>query len=402
MIEKEYEVPVIMYHSIGVPNKNWIWNYLTCPFEAFEQQLIAIKEKGLTTISLNQLHDYMVKSKPIPSKSIVLTFDDGYADIWVFAYPLLKKYDMCGTVFINPEFVDKRGGFKTHYANNGQIDGLDGDGFLSWDEIKKMDEEGVVFSESHALTHTWYPISNKIIDFRHPEDSYTWMTWNGNTDLKHSLQIDNKTLANLGQPVYEHEKSLMAKKCFIDLKLEKHIVDYVANNGKEAFFNKKNWRDILTSQVEMYNEGNDFEPTYESDEDYFQRIEFELKSTKVILEEKLNRKITFLCWPGGSATKKGMEIALSLGYQLFNSARDMSKSQRKMIKNVQGGGIRVKRFTPLIYFNQEENFNSKIKYANKFWMKLYLYRFLNKPFSKVIFKFCTIVANAYYKKILKY
>ena len=48
-----------------------------------------------------------LKGKNIPEKSIVLTFDDGYADIWIYAYPLLKKYGMCGTVFINPDFVDR-------------------------------------------------------------------------------------------------------------------------------------------------------------------------------------------------------------------------------------------------------------------------------------------------------
>ena len=39
-------------------------------------------------------------------KDIVLTFDDGYLDNWVFAYPLLEKYNLRGTIFVNPEFVD--------------------------------------------------------------------------------------------------------------------------------------------------------------------------------------------------------------------------------------------------------------------------------------------------------
>ena len=64
------------------------------------------------------------------------------------------------------------------YSENVNIEELDDIGFLSWDEIITMDQEDVIYSESHALTHTWYPNTNEIIDFRNPNDSYTWMTWN--------------------------------------------------------------------------------------------------------------------------------------------------------------------------------------------------------------------------------
>ena len=54
-----------------------------------------------------------------------------------------------------------------------------------------MEEEGLVDIQSHSMTHTWYPKSDKIIDFRHPNDPYFWMTWNDNIDEKPYLQFDN-------------------------------------------------------------------------------------------------------------------------------------------------------------------------------------------------------------------
>jgi len=397
MSNNKYNVPVLMYHSIGVVNTSWNWNYLTCPYDRFEAQLKAIKELGLTTISLNTLYDYMVNGVSIPDKSIALTFDDGYADIWIYAYPLLKKYNMCATVFINPDFVDPRENNNDLYQLDKNTDNLATSGYLSWNEIIQMDKEGVVFSESHALTHTWYPISDEIIDFRNPTDSYTWMTWNKHPKLKHELQIDNIKLRDLGQPVYKHEKSLMHQRYFPDQDLDNYIQDYVVKQGGVNFFEKKDFKSVLLQKVEEYKKQNTINDRYETQKEYEERIRHELGFTKSILEEKLNREITFLCWPGGSATKIGMKIAKDLGYKFFNSARDLTPQERLKINNIPNGGNRIKRITPIVYFNGQENQNSKIIYANKFWMKLYIYRNKNTFLSKVLFKIASIFSNFIHK-----
>jgi len=400
-INNDYNVPILMYHSIGVPRKDWNWNYLTCPFEKFEEQLKAIKDLGLKTISLSELYDYMVLKKKLSEAVIVITFDDGYADIWSYAYPLLKKYNMCGTVFINPEFVDPREELNPLYCCDGHTAGVPTSGFLSWKEIQKMDVERVVYSESHALTHTWYPVSEEIIDFRHPNDEYKWMTWNAHEGLKHSLQIENFELVKLGQPVYKNEKSLLKRRMYQDESLDAFLVDFVCKNGGHDFFQRENYRVTLYEQVELYRSNNSTQVSFESEINYHERIKHELLTSKVILEEKLDRKITFLCWPGGSATKVGMEIARDLGYNFFNSARDMKIEERNSIKNVLGGGDRVKRFTPIIYFNGKEDFDSKIIFANSMWMKFYFYRYTKKPLSKYWFKVIRLLANFYYKRKFK-
>ena len=66
-----------------------------------------------------------------------------------------------------------------------------------------------------------------------------------------------------------------------------------------------------------------------------------------ILEEKLNREVLCLCWPGGSATKEGMKIARNIGYQLFTIGNDMSKKEKIKYGNVVGSPGRIKRYTPI-------------------------------------------------------
>ena len=401
MPDKMYDVPVLMYHSVGIPDKKWKWNYLTCPFDRFEEQLKAIQELGFTTISLNSLYDYMVEGKDIPKKSIALTFDDGYLDNWIFAYPLLKKYGMCGTVFINPDFVDKREIKRKQYTEHTDLSELETAGFLSWQEIIQMDREGILYAESHALTHTWYPVSNKVIDFRHPGDPYIWMSWNAFPEEKPKLQMHDSAFAALGAPVYENMKSLMSPRFYPDQNLEQYLVSYVEKNGGMQFFNQKNWKDILMRAYELYTTKNRILEYYEDQESYLNRIRQELKYTKDLLEEKLNKKITFLCWPGGSATKVGMQIAGELGYTFFNTARDMTPVERKNTKNVKFGGNRVNRFTPFMFWDGNENFNSKVIYANKLWMKIRLTRHSEKYASKYWFKLIQTVVDFYYNIKLK-
>lgn len=392
-----FNVPVLMYHSIGIPDKKWNWNYLTCPYDRFEDQLKAIKESGYKTISLPTLYEYMVEGKELPSKSIVLNFDDGYADIWIYAYPILKKYGMCATVFINPDFVDKRSIKRKTYSENANLDELENNGFLSWNEIITMDREGVVFSESHALTHTWYPKTNKIVDFRNPKDDYTWMTWNKFPELKPNLQIDDKQFVNFGTPVYESEKSLSSARYFPDAKLDAQIELYVSKNGGVDFFKQNNWREILFKEVDLFKKTNVIEDKYENQEAYSKRIRHELEYTKDLLEEKLNREITFLCWPGGSATSIGMSIAKDLGYNFFNTARDLSIEKRNSIRNNKNGGERIRRFTPFMYWDGKESRNSQTVYANKTWTKLLLLRYTGKYFSKYWFKILTLMGNGVFR-----
>lgn len=391
-----YDVPVLMYHSVGVPNKKWDWNYLTCPFEQFEEQLEAIHEMGYQTISLQELHGYMTNGSQLPRNAIAITFDDGYLDVWVYAYGLLKKYGMCATVFINPEFVDPSKGLRKRYCCDGHVDSFPETGFLNWDEIKRMDSEGVIYCESHALTHTWYPISDKIIDFRHPHDPYRWMTWNENVEQKYRLQIDDDDLVRYGQPVYEYGKSLMHRRVFTDQSLDNFIVEYVRQNGGSSFFTCSDYKLRLIKLVDEYKANNKLSYSIETEAEYRERIKHELGYTKDILEERLGREVTYLCWPGGSATDIGMKIAKDLGYKFFNTARDMTASERNAVKNIAFGGIRTKRFAPIIYFNGKEDFDSIIVYAGKIWMKLILCRYKGALGSRILLKLLTTFVRLYY------
>ena len=153
-------VPVFMYHSVGIPDKDWQWYFLTCPYEIFEEHLKLLKKNNYHTVSLQQLFDYRVKGIKLAENPIALTFDDGYLDNWTFAFPLLKKYGFKGTIFVSPEFVDPtvhpRRNLEDVWKGNCELNQLSTKGFLSWKEMDQMEKSGVIDIQSHAMSHTFY------------------------------------------------------------------------------------------------------------------------------------------------------------------------------------------------------------------------------------------------------
>lgn len=99
----------------------------------FDQQMQYLAQNGYTVISLEQLEDGLTNKAPLPSKSVLITFDDGYEDNYSSALPILEKYNMHSVVFI---IVDKVG------QQN----------YLTWDEIKEMQARNTEI-ESHTLSH---------------------------------------------------------------------------------------------------------------------------------------------------------------------------------------------------------------------------------------------------------
>lgn len=130
-------VPILMYHYISAPppTADRYRVDLSVSPENFERQLQYLKANGYTTVSLADVHAHLSDGQPLPSKPVVLTFDDGYIDAFENAFPLLKKYGMTGTFFITTDFIN--------YGNPEHV---------TWQMVREMADAGMSI-ESHARTH---------------------------------------------------------------------------------------------------------------------------------------------------------------------------------------------------------------------------------------------------------
>jgi len=282
---------------------NWIWNQLSERADVFERLLQSLHANNYQTVTLSQLYAHMSGERPCSPKSIVLVFDDGYLDNWVTVYPLLKKYDMCGAVYVNPEFVDPGNEVRPTLDDFAGFDAPQ-TGFMNWAELKQLDESRVLDVQSHSLTHTWYFTGPNIIDYYTPSSAaaYPWMAWNVRPERKpYYLQEDQTSFVPWGSPVFEYEKALLARRFFPD-----------ANRVEEAIASAASNADLALPQSPDI---SPFPGTYESENDYEARVRGELVESKAIIEQKLSKTVEFLCWPGGGVNDVAKRMAVEAGYK---------------------------------------------------------------------------------------
>jgi peptidoglycan/xylan/chitin deacetylase (PgdA/CDA1 family) len=90
------EIPVLMYHIL-IEGRN---DGLSVDPIRFKEQMTSLKEAGYNTITVFQLDDYLKNGTPLPTKPILITFDDGYISNYEKAYPVLKELDMKATIYV--------------------------------------------------------------------------------------------------------------------------------------------------------------------------------------------------------------------------------------------------------------------------------------------------------------
>ena len=129
------QVPVLCYHQIRdwrETDKPVDKDYIIPP-AAFKVHLKMLADSGYHTILPDQLYAYLTKGTPLPSKPVMLTFDDTDVDQWNVARPEMKKYGFKGVFFIMTVSLGR-----PHYMSAAQV--------------KQLSDEGNAI-ESHTWDH---------------------------------------------------------------------------------------------------------------------------------------------------------------------------------------------------------------------------------------------------------
>jgi peptidoglycan/xylan/chitin deacetylase (PgdA/CDA1 family) len=97
-------LPILMYHRVAPAGSAATARWRLHP-EAFEEQLAWLRDQGYNSIDFEQWRVSADRRHPIPARSVMITFDDGYADFPEHAQRLLAKYDFQATVFVVTDLV---------------------------------------------------------------------------------------------------------------------------------------------------------------------------------------------------------------------------------------------------------------------------------------------------------
>ena len=129
-INQHYVLPIVMYHSVSPAAVKE--NRLQVSVKHFARQMRFLKKNNYNVLRLEELADLIKNKNKIPPRTIALTFDDGYKDNYKYAFPILKKYNLPATMFVIVKEI-------------GRSDRL------SWQEIREMQNSGLVSIGSHCL-----------------------------------------------------------------------------------------------------------------------------------------------------------------------------------------------------------------------------------------------------------
>ncbi|MHB1657601.1 MAG: polysaccharide deacetylase family protein [Burkholderiales bacterium] len=143
------KISIICYHKVGIPKKDDPRPALFIkPFQ-FKLQIFLLKVLGYRTISQEELLDFLQNRKLNIRKPIVITFDDGYEDNFINAYPILKKADFTAIISICTGFIGKKNAI---FENEKQIKGKLPENYLNEKKIIEMSQNGISFC-SHGINH---------------------------------------------------------------------------------------------------------------------------------------------------------------------------------------------------------------------------------------------------------
>lgn len=137
--ENSIRLPIIMYHSL-LKEEARSGKYTVTP-DTFKADLEYISSKGYTTITMTELIDYVYNNTPLPEKPIIITFDDGYYNNFVYAIPILKEYNMKAIISIVGEYTDR-------YSRSGEANA--NYGYMRWEDIKLAMEDGIIEFQNHS------------------------------------------------------------------------------------------------------------------------------------------------------------------------------------------------------------------------------------------------------------
>ena len=122
-------VPIFMYHFVRDDTGDYEYPENMMRPETLKAQLQYLKDNGYETIYKDDIAHLENFTKPV-----WLTFDDGWEDFYLYAFPLFKEYNMKASYYVITDLIGTPG-------------------YVKLEQLKEMKESGLIDIQSHTVTH---------------------------------------------------------------------------------------------------------------------------------------------------------------------------------------------------------------------------------------------------------
>ena len=138
---------ILMYHNIAQPPPGVKLRSLYVTPDMFRFQMWYLKQAGYQVVSLDEIADFVQPGSPTQGseKKIALTFDDGFADFYHHAFPILQEYGYTATVYLVSGQIGNFNTWDAHKLNAEKS-------LMNWQMIKVLSKGGITFG-SHTQSH---------------------------------------------------------------------------------------------------------------------------------------------------------------------------------------------------------------------------------------------------------
>ncbi len=257
------KILILMYHRFSL-EKN--------PFKISSAEFAAHLEylsKHHRVLSLTETIENLKNGTALPPNTTILTIDDGYADAFDIAFPLLKKFNLPATLFAVTDFVDGK--------------------CWIWTDLMR-----------YILTVTTRDFLK--IEFENGEKIEAELT-NKNQRIEIAAAVNLRL-----KKMPDEEKDLKIKEIAANLSIEIPALP-------TAEFAPINWRqaremDESVLKIESHTATHPILTNINQ-----ARLDFELQKSKEKLEKELNRKSEHFCYPNGACDEKIWQAVKNNDYQ---------------------------------------------------------------------------------------
>ena len=133
-------VPILVYHSVMPhhPGQTAEQRVLDVDDSVFVAQMRYLVDGGYHVVSFAALVDALEGRDSLPSRAVVITFDDGWENQYTHAFPILRRFGVTATffVFTTPIGMDKK--------------------LMTWEQLRELQDAGMTIG-SHTRTHPILP-----------------------------------------------------------------------------------------------------------------------------------------------------------------------------------------------------------------------------------------------------
>ncbi len=320
----EHKAIVLMYHRIADARAD-VWDIAVSP-ENLEEQLKFLK-KTHSVIPLKELVTE-VQNKWIKKNSIAITFDDGYADNFYRAKPLLEKYQLPATFFIPSINIGKQKEFW-------------------WDELEHL----ILFTK-HLPEHLSININGNKIEF----------------DLVDEQQLNDEIISkHIAWKAYKQEPPTLRASLFYEIwealkplnnEQQQEHLEILRNWMGRNISIRTDYQCMSIEQIKELGANELFTIEAHSEthaalafhDKIFQKKELELN--KFFLEKIMIKPIETVAYPYGSINKETVLAAMDVGFKAAFTTEEETISNKSQLYRL--GRFQVKNQNAIVFSNNLE------------------------------------------------